>query len=210
MTTFYVGMTPWLAFIVADRSAGLGPSNAALAGLAVALGIVVIEFRSRHFRPLPILAATQFSLLAMVSAYSGGETVWRYDRALTIGVLAAAFMLSSLIAPFTAPYARDVVTPKSWTDGRFLRANATLTRAWSLVLALVSVSFAVGATFANPFATTILNWLIPILIVAIAAARLAPPSENHSGASAIRALESLMSNAHDDERARRGPRRLSW
>jgi hypothetical protein len=211
MTNFYVALTPWLAFAVADRSAGLGPSGAALVGLVVALGIVSLEYRSRRVRPLPIMAAMQFSTLAMISAYAGASNgIWRYDRALTIGILAAAFLMSSAVAPLTAPYVRDLVTPKHSKDSRFVQANKTLTRAWSRALAVVGVSLAVGATLQTPFATTTFNWLIPMFVVAVAAARLTPASENDGRTSVRSALDSLMSDSHERETPPGGPRRLTW
>lgn len=84
-----------------------------------------------------------------------------------------------------------------------------LTRSWALSLGLVAGSFALGATFENPLATTMFNWLIPIRIVAVAASRLAQSSENDRGPTALSALESLMSESSDDG-AGRSPRRLSW
>ena len=211
MTSFYLGLTPWLAFTVADRSAGLGPSRAALAGLVVALGILAIELRARRLRPLPLVAAAEFSALLAVSAAVGGtDGVWRYDRALAFGVLAVVFVLSSAVAPLTMPYARDVVAPRRATDPRFLRTNAALTRSWSVALILVALSFALGATFETPLTTTLFNWFVPILVVAAAATRLASPSESNLGESAAKALETLMSDARDGDGARSGPRRLSW
>jgi hypothetical protein len=208
--SFYLGLTPWLAFAVADRSAGLGPSRAALAGLVFALGICVLELRGRRVRPLPIIAAAQFSILATVSAgasRSGG--VWRYDRAFAIGSLGVVFLVSSIVLPLSVSYARDAVAPRHWHDRRFLAANATLTRWWALALALVAASLALGAALASPLATTVLNWLIPIMIIASAATVLAPQSDVGSGGSAVRALDCLMSESRDDG-ARKGPRRLSW
>ena len=205
MKSFYVGLTPWLAFGVADRSAGLGPFHAALVGLVVALGITVFELRGRQLRPLPFIAAAEFTALTAISVHVDTTAgIWRYDRALAIGALAATFVVSSLVAPLTAPYTRDVVTPRHWTDRRFLRANATLTRSWSLVLTLVAASAALGATFQDPLGTTVFNWLLPIFVVALATPRLAVPSESNSGASAV-----PRARVPDEQRARereRAPR----
>ena len=208
MKTFYVALSPWLAFIVADRSAGLGPSGAALVGLIVALGIVGFELRCKRLRSLPFVAAAEFSVLATFAMKTGStDGIWRYDRALAIAILAAVFLASSYAAPLTAPYVRDIVTPRQWTTRGFARANAALTRSWSLVFALVAVSFALGATFEHPLPTTVFNWLVPIAILAVAATRLSATSDGDSGALALNALDCLIGDARDSERS---GRRLNW
>jgi hypothetical protein len=211
MKAFYVALTPWLAFIVADRSAGLGPAGAALVGLIVALGIVGFELRCKRLRALPIVAFAEFSALATLAVKTGGtDGIWRYDRALAIAILAALFLASSFAAPLTAPYVRDIVTPRHWTERSFARANAALTRWWSLVFALVAASFVLGATFERPLPTTVFNWLVPIAIIAVAATRFSVASDGDRGALALNALDCLMSDARDSEWAGDHPRRLNW
>src|SRR5579863_6264448 len=128
MRTFYLALTPWLVFAVADRSAGLGPPEAAFVASAVATVVVVSDLWLRRWRCLPLLAALIFFVFATVSVATGDAPLAaHYDRAAAVGLLATFLFGSVLWAPLTLVYAADLVPPSRRAAAEFRRLHVRLT-----------------------------------------------------------------------------------
>lgn len=166
---FYLALLPWLSFAVVDRNYGMGPSWAALSALTT-LAVVATVTRSR-----PRLAGLDALAFAVFAAVAGG--CWlvpaadrSYGRAATTTVLAVALAVSAWTRPLTAPYVRENRPPTQWGDPGVARLARTLALRWAVVSVLISASLAAGAALGGRDASTVFNWLVPLMAVIVGAA----------------------------------------
>ena len=165
---FNLALLPWLSFAFVDRNYGMGPRWAALSALAT-VAVVALVSRSR-----PRLAGLDAVAVVVFGAAAAGASLvpaadGAYSRAATIGVLGLSLALSGLGRPLTTPYVRENRPPTQWSDPRVARLARALALRWGGVGLLTSVSLAVGAALGGRGASTVFNWLIPLLAVIVGA-----------------------------------------
>lgn len=173
--TFYLALSPWLCFVIGDRTGGVGPVSAAAFSAAVAA--VIVYFDRRHDRRpvLGLSAAAFFSLLA-VTAESGLTATDRYDRTMAVAFLAAIFAVSLGRDPVTELYGRSTASRRQRQSPGFRLHHCALTRRWAVMSLVVAASLAIGAGPVGPLDATAFNWLIPLAAVLYAA--VATPAAN--------------------------------
>ncbi|MEZ5141244.1 MAG: hypothetical protein R2726_01815 [Acidimicrobiales bacterium] len=121
---------PWIAYVVASAVADwrLG----AVAGLAVALWVVLDDRRSGGADLLSVVTAGFFAVLAPVAIVAPDAVLRPYTPALSLATLGLAATASlALGRPFTLPIARRETPPELWETDLFHRVNVVITAAWA-------------------------------------------------------------------------------
>ncbi|HTW09197.1 MAG TPA: hypothetical protein VME46_16950 [Acidimicrobiales bacterium] len=171
-SSFYLALTPWLAFVASDRSAGLGPAYSAAIACAVAMAVFGNDLRlhSRHALP-PVAAAGFGSLTVAIVALHDPQWVGRFDRTIAAAFLAGCLLGSLAREPLTAGYGRQRVTPRRAASAAFRDHQARVALWWSSAIGLIAVSFTLGALVRGRAADTVFNWLLPMVLIVFAASR---------------------------------------
>ena len=155
---FYLALTPWLTFAVADRSAGIGPVASAVLAAVIGLALCGFELARHRWSLLPAVAAAFFGPLAAFSWAAGGSPPGAsLDRPLAAAVLAVVFAVSLVGRPVTCWYTGEDVS-----QGRAASAR------WALAFAIIAASGFAGAAVSTSWGPTVFNWLLPILVLGIA------------------------------------------
>ena len=164
----YVGLLPWLIFWVVS-----GPNTWELgAGLALVASLILVVPDAQHHRikMLDIVSILFFAALTVAGfVLDGGQLRWLedYSQPISSGVLALIVLISLLWVPFTAQYARDEVPREFWETPDFKRINLVLSSVWGLVF-LASAVLGFIAQDMGGSGNTLLNWVIPIILVVLA------------------------------------------
>jgi len=168
----YVGLLPWVVFVVVGRGTVEGVAWAAFAALAVALVIVAVSARSRSLKDLEVFAVGLFSALAVWAVSDQHDplgVLQRFHGAIAVGALALFAVASLAFQPFTEPYAREVVQRKYWTTARFTRTNVELSLMWAVVFAATAASLAAAGVVQTRLGTTVFGGVAPIAILLLGA-----------------------------------------
>ena len=163
-------LLPWLVFVVAARTGGIGLIGASLLGWATAVALAV---RARHRRaPLGFELAAVVAFAALAGIGIGIVPWWhrlddfaRVLAASSLTLIAAGSIV--LRRPFTEQYTEDSVPIEHAAGSAFRRVNRRLTAYCALGAAGASLSFAGGAIFDGRVASTIFNWLFPLALVLV-------------------------------------------
>ncbi|NIE62660.1 hypothetical protein [Burkholderia sp. Ax-1719] len=133
-----LAFSPFIAFVVIERTVGVSAGLAA--GALVAAVLLARDFMSsgRRVKILEIGTFLLFGALTLYSiAYGASWSVaavrLRVDAGLFLIVLASI----ALRQPFTLQYAREKVAPDLWASPDFVRVNYAITFAWALAFAVM-------------------------------------------------------------------------
>jgi hypothetical protein len=147
---------------------------AAIVALAAAAVIAFPSVRAGRPKVLElgaVLAFAAFTVVAFVASASTGADISRYARAIAAGVLAVIAFASLAGTPFTEQYARESVRRELWSSDRFKSVNRQLTLMWALVFTAMIPSHIIAGAIDTRRANTIFNWVIPIVLIVLAAKR---------------------------------------
>ncbi len=165
-----LGMAPWIVFSVIVHDTG--PQVATVIAAVLSLGLAIWQRRLLEFTSLAV-----FVVLAVIAHGGAANAEWVavWGRTTAAVVLAAVMLLSAATVPFTEAYAKESVPQQYWGSPKFRETNRRISALWGLVVLGMAVSHVVAA-LVNPDAATagltsghgnlLLNWVIPILLIA--------------------------------------------
>ncbi|MER7205651.1 hypothetical protein [Streptosporangium sp. NPDC000239] len=182
MVRSFLGFLPWIVYAVI--ATGDEWRWGALAGLVIALGLIVVDRRSGKDWDQMVIetsAAIFFVLSAAVSFAGPSSSLIPYGPALVNAWLAlTAWGSLAIRKPFTLGIARSMAPEEIWRTPQFYRVNAVITAVWGAAFVVAAVLLAVLLSVA-PHATTaviavkIVTFVVPMVFTArypkIAAAR---------------------------------------
>jgi hypothetical protein len=132
-----LGFTPFIAFAVANRLAGL--SLSLWTGAAVSL-ILILRTRTRGESPkvLEIGTLVFFALLGLVATVLHARWNISLVRCVVDGGLLGIMLLSIVVGrPFTLEYARERVSSTLYDSPPFIRQNYIITAVWVVSMAII-------------------------------------------------------------------------
>ncbi|MFI0738403.1 hypothetical protein ACH4PU_09945 [Streptomyces sp. NPDC021100] len=152
---YVVTFSPWIVYAVL-------PSQqwqwAALAGLVVAVGVIVKQ-RSAGYGPDALIieswSAAFFAVLAAVAFADPHSALHPYSAALSSAVLALIAGVSLLVGkPFTLGIAKQSTPREIWGRPLFVRTNAVITAVWTVAFAVAAAALALLAHAGQGHSTT--------------------------------------------------------
>ena len=164
----FIGLLPWVIFWVVS-----GPNTwelGAVLALVAALVLVVPDAQHHKIKMLDIVSIVFFAALTIAGLIlDAGQLTWLedYSQAISSAVLALIVLGSLLWVPFTAQYARDEVPAEFWDTPDFKRINLVLSTVWGLVFLACAVLGFMAQDMAGS-GNTLLNWVIPVILIVIA------------------------------------------
>jgi hypothetical protein len=171
----YAAVLPWMVFAVIDRAQAGGPIWAGLGALVTAITLLITSSRGLGgSRNVMILGAVVwFGGLTVAGALHPSETgfLTHDGRALSAAGFALIAFGSLVFTPASVHYARPHVRSGRWGEPAFRRTNVLITSIWAATFTAIAVAHAVAASIGTPEANTLLNWVVPIALAAIAAHR---------------------------------------
>jgi hypothetical protein len=170
----YAAVLPWMVFAVIDRAQAGGPIWAGLGALVTAITLLLTSSRRLRSRNVMILGAVVwFGGLTVAGALHPSETgfLTHDGRALSAAGFALIALGSLVFTPASTHYTRPHVRSSRWDDPAFRRTNVLITSIWAATFTAIAIAHAVAASLGTPEANTVLNWVVPIAIGAIAAHR---------------------------------------
>lgn len=162
----YTDLLPWLVFIVVDRKSGLGIDWASAAG-AVSAGLLVGRAYWRG-RPAPgaVIGLSVFCVSCVVAIFDPAwDRAVSDPRAAVVLVLALSALVSLGIRPLSESYTAGAVAPGIRGTSEFHRVNVEITAAWAVGGIVVAATFAASAVDSGPVALTLLNWIVPLVLL---------------------------------------------
>ncbi|MCX5215334.1 hypothetical protein OG689_39855 [Kitasatospora sp. NBC_00240] len=153
--TYVLTFLPWIVYAVLPAAHW---QWAALAGLAVALGVIV-KRRVAGARPDALIieggSALFFAALAALALADPDCALHPYSGALSSGVLALIAGGSLVLRrPFTLGIAKQSTPPQIWDQPLFVRTNTVVTALWTLAFAATAVVLAALAHAGQGHSTT--------------------------------------------------------
>ncbi|WP_371476785.1 hypothetical protein [Kitasatospora sp. NBC_00315] len=144
--TYVLTFLPWIVYAVLPSAHW---QWAALAGLVVAVGVIVRQ-RAAGYRPDALIiecgSAVFFAALAALAFADPDSSLHPYSGALSSGVLALIAGVSLAIRrPFTLGIAKQSTPPQIWDHPVFVRTNTVVTALWTLAFAVTAAVLAVLA-----------------------------------------------------------------
>jgi hypothetical protein len=174
----YIALVPWVLFTVITQHDTL--KAAAVVALLGAVAIALPGVLAGRPKLLELGAVTAFVGFAVVAFAADASTAaWlaRYARAIAAGLLALIAFGSLLFTPFTEQYARESVPRRLWSSPRFVGINRQLTLMWAYVFTAMVPAHIIAGAVDTHRANTIFNWVIPIVLIVLAAKRTAAVSD---------------------------------
>lgn len=168
----YLAFVPWVLFTLVTQHDSL--KAAAVAALVASLVIAVWSAVTSSPKLLEIGAVVVFvgfAIVAFAVDASTAASIARYARAIAAAFLALIAFGSLLVTPFTEQYARDSVPREYWSSSRFKQVNRQLTLMWALVFTVMVPSHVIAGVIDTRRASTIFNWVVPIILIVWAAKR---------------------------------------
>jgi hypothetical protein len=162
---------PWVVFAVVDRWNGQGVTWGAIGALITVATLAATS--TRDFRsPNTLLrgAAIWFTLLAFAGFLDGSPTglVGHHGRAIADSGFALIAFGSLAFTPISEHYVKLRVRPRVWKAPGFDRLNTLVTMIWGTTFALVSLSYLLASWIDSKPADTVLAWVVPIALGAVA------------------------------------------
>ena len=162
---------PWIVFAAVDRYGGQGTTWGAIGALIATITILAVERDNNSGVPnvLMIGATIWFSGLALAGMLyeSHGNWLAQNGRFLSAAGLTVIAAISLAYIPFTEHYTRPHTRPSHWTTDRFRHVNVVATMLWAGVAALAATAQWVAPIVNQRPAYTVLNWVVPIALLAI-------------------------------------------
>ncbi len=180
-SNIYIAFVPWVLFSVIARRWEV--EAAAVVALVAAVLISLPSLRAGHPKLLElgaVVAFVGFTIVAVNADAATNEWLARYARAVAAGVLALIAFGSLMLTPFTAQYARETVPEQFWSSPAFASVNRRITAIWGFVFLLMVPSHILAGAINTHRASTVFNWIVPIVLVAFAVKQTARLSE-HAG-----------------------------
>jgi len=166
---FYVGLAPWLVFVMVDRAGGQGTGWAALLALVTALAVVVWPSDMKSFSLLNGGAMAVFGALATAGViFGGGGQLQRFGRVYAASGLTLIAVASLITVPFVERYTKELVRSKQAASPRFRRANVAVTGIWAGAFGGIAASYLLAALIRTRLAATLFNWIVPGVLVVLA------------------------------------------
>lgn len=162
----YLAFVPWVLFTLITQHDSLKA-----AAIVALIASAVIAFRSasttgpKVLELGAVLVFVGFAVVAFIADASTGAWVARYARAIAASLLALIAFTSLLFTPFTEQYARESVPRQFWSSARFKHVNRQLTLMWGCVFLVMVPSHIIAGAIDTRRGNTILNWVIPIILV---------------------------------------------
>ncbi|MEV4093151.1 hypothetical protein [Streptosporangium saharense] len=145
MVRSFLGFLPWIVYAVI--ATGDEWRWGALAGLVIALGLIVVDRRSGKDWDQMVIetsAAIFFVLTAAISFADPSSSLMPYGPALVNAWLAlTAWGSLAIRKPFTLGIARSMAPEEIWRTPRFYRVNAVITAVWGTAFVVAAVLLAV-------------------------------------------------------------------
>jgi hypothetical protein len=173
----YLAFVPWVLFTLITQHDSL--KAAAIVALIGSLVIAIRSVLASGPKLLEIGAVATFAgftIVAFTVDASTAHWVERYGRAIAAALLALIAFGSLLLTPFTEQYARESVPREFWSSPRFQQVNRQLTLMWALVFTAMVPSHVIAGALDTRRASTIFNWVVPIILIVWAAKRTAQVS----------------------------------
>jgi hypothetical protein len=131
-----LAFSPFIAFVVIERTVGASAGLAAGALVAAALLARDVLSSGRRVKILEIGTFLLFGALTLYSfAYSASWSVAAVRLRVDAGLFLIVVASIALRQPFTLQYAREKVSPDLWASPDFVRVNYVITFAWALAFA---------------------------------------------------------------------------
>jgi hypothetical protein len=137
-----LAFSPFLAFLVGERTLGVVPGLCAGALVAIAL-IVRERLRGAHeVRVLEIGTAVLFGVLAACAVFMTGVTwsVGLVRLVVDCGLMLLVLGGVALGRPFTLAFARAKVSPERAATPDFLRTNQLIATAWAVAFGVLALA----------------------------------------------------------------------
>jgi hypothetical protein len=161
----YADMLPWLVFIVVDRKTGLTVTWAAGSAAVCSLALLAWSYWKGSRASLPRIGLAVFSVCLIVAfAVPAWNTAVSLPRAVMVGTLSLAALVSLLATPLSEGYTMPLVAPQARLDPRFRKVNVEITAAWAVGTALVAVACGTTALLADTYAFTFFGWVAPLAL----------------------------------------------
>jgi hypothetical protein len=132
-----LGFTPFIAFAVANRLAGLALSLWMAAAVSL---VLILRTRTRGESPkvLEIGTLVFFALLGLVATVLHVRWNISLVRCVVDGGLLGIMLLSIVVGrPFTLEYARERVPSPLYDSRLFIRQNYIITAVWAVSMAII-------------------------------------------------------------------------
>jgi hypothetical protein len=168
----YLGLVPWIVFMIVGRGSLHGVAWGAATALCVAIALLAMSARTRSVKDLEVFGVVLFAALVVWGVAEHNDPLsllQRYRNGIATGALACFAIASLAFQPFTEPYAREVVQRKHWKTARFTRANVELTLMWSMVFTAIAASQTVAGAIHTRLGSTIFTWVVPLGIALVGA-----------------------------------------
>jgi hypothetical protein len=178
-TNIYIAFVPWVLFAVISRRDTL--QAATVVALAAALAIAapgVLNGRPKQLEIGAVVAFALFTAVAFVADPGTDDFLVRYARAIGAALLAGIALLSLATTPFSEQYARETVPERYWSSPRFEQVNRELTLMWAGVFATMVPSHVIAGAIDTQRASTLFNWVVPIVLIVWAVKRTERLSDN--------------------------------
>ncbi|MEV4612493.1 hypothetical protein AB0K43_07820 [Kitasatospora sp. NPDC049258] len=148
--TYVLTFLPWIVYAVLPSAHW---QWAALAGLVVAVGVIVKQ-RAAGYRPDALIiesgSAVFFAALAALAFASPDSALHPYSAVLAL--IAGASL--AVRRPFTLGIAKQSTPPEIWAEPLFVRTNTVITAVWTLAFTATAVALAVIAHAGQARSTT--------------------------------------------------------
>jgi hypothetical protein len=168
-----LGFLPWIVYAVI--ATGDEWRWGAIAGLAIALALVVIDRRTgKQWDEMVIeaSAAVFFACLTVLSLVAPHSPLTPYGPALVnVWLAGTAWGSLAIRKPFTLGIARTMAPEEVWRTPRFYRVNAIITTVWAAAFTVAAVSLTLVLQI-SPHATTlviaikVLTFAVPAVFTA--------------------------------------------
>jgi hypothetical protein len=149
-----LGFISWLVYgYFAESSQWI---EAALAGLAISLFILAMQYRRQSVKTMDCTSTAYFAFIALTASAGATPLIQHYHLPFVWGVFAAVAWVTILLgSPFTIEYAREQAPREVWTHPLFRRMNFQMTAVWALIFTMGAMlgvlSLYIGHVFALGF-----------------------------------------------------------
>lgn len=160
---------PWIVYAIVPSKSW---QWAAVAGLAVALALIVQQSRAGRTADaliIEISSAVFFAALAVVAFAAPDSGVHSYSAAISAGFLGLVAAVSLAVRkPFTLGIAKQTTPREFWDMPQFIRTNVIITAVWTAAFIVTSIVLAViakagDAHSAGAVVVQVAGFVVPML-----------------------------------------------
>lgn len=133
-----LAFAPFIAFVIVERLAGIGPGLLTGAGVSALLVLRDLLSPGRSSKILELGTFVLFAGLAVLALATGAQwPIAGVRLRVDAGLLAIVLVSLALRQPFTLQYAREQVPREVWDSPQFLRVNDVITAVWGAAFAIM-------------------------------------------------------------------------